>query len=485
MHVVQLLPAIIVIEIFPPDVSVPAHSCVLSAVSPNISSALSSTPVPPAGQSHLLEFRAVDACTLVNMVRLLYSGEMAGEGEEEKQEAILAAAKLGIHGLVEITKRDLNSRNEEGGGQHTDVGVQTEPLMPKESEVRLDRWRREVRDGTTTLWKEIPLDGQKDICTQTEALQVNTVPPTSSNPYPVASLKTIDLSALQGLGQTDSHLVPPQIPYVPISLIYQPDENETPHPSSDPAASIQDSTSAGYSSVAVVAPPNSSVPLSFLTFPNQVIPCAADPQSWWTGPSGADRDVVAGEEWEDEQLEQFQGNIPGFINHFLNPDQEESSHRRQAGRRRRARVRGVRGAGTGERRARRPRGRTGGRGRGGLTQTVDVQDVGVSKLQKLFLQRGGVRASRPGQGGGAVGRKLYLITRDFLKPTKSCRRRPRHSKEWEFSQTGDVLRLSGRGGGNNKQCGGRKTEQRVNQVSVFSLWHQQNVNGRVVVFVLI
>lgn len=392
------------------------------------------------------------------MVRLLYSGEMAGEGEKEKQEAISAAAKLGIQGLVEVTKKDLKSRNKEGRGLHRDVGVQTEPLIPEESEVRLGRWRREVKDGSTILWKEVPSDGQKNICTQTEELQINTTPPA----HPAASFKTIDVSAVQGLGQTASNL-PPQIPYVPISLVYQPDENETLNHSSDPAASMQDSTLAGSTSVAVVAPPYTSVPLSFHSFPNQATPCAADTQGWGTdGPPCPHRDVESGEEWENEQLKQFQGNIPGFISHFLNPDKEAS--RGRAGRRRGARVRGARSAGTGERRARRPQGRPRGRGRGGLTQMVDVQDVGVSKLQKLFLQRGGVRASKPGQGGGAVGRQLYLKTRELLKPAKSCQRRRRHCKEWEFSQSGDVLRLTE--GGDNKQSGGRNTQQQVNQARV-------------------
>lgn len=444
----------------------PAHSCVLSAVSPQISSALSSTPMPPAGQSRLLEFQAVGACTLLHMVRLLYSGEMAGEGEKEKQEAISAAAKLGIHGLVEVTKKDHKSRNEEGGGQHTEVGVQTEPHMPEESGVRRGRWRREVRDGSTLLWKEILSDDQKDTCTQTEELQINTALPT----HPTASLKTIDVSTLHGLGQTESHFVTPQIPYVPISLVYQSDENERAHPSSHPAASMQDSTSTGHTSVTVLAPPCSSVPPSFHPFPNQVTPCAADPQRWWTGPPGGDRDVVANEEWEDERLQQFQGNIPGFISYFLNPDREEGSRRGRAGRRQGARVRGARRTGTSERRARRPQSRTGGRRRGRLMQIVDVQDVGVSKVQKLFLQRGGLRASRPGQGGGTVGRKLYLKTRELLKPARSCQRRRRRGKEWEFSQSGDVLPFSEGGGGGgrggNKQCGERNTEQQFNQVSV-------------------
>lgn len=393
------------------------------------------------------------------MVRLLYSGEMAGEGEKEKQEAFSAAAKLGIQGLVEVTKKDLKRTYEEERGQHTEVGVQTEPLIPEEREGSRGRWRREVNEGSTILWKEISSVGQKDICTQTEDLQVNAAPPT----HP-ASFETIDVSAVQGFGQTASNLVPTQIPSVPISLVYQPDENGTPHPPCDPAASMQDSTLPGSTSVAAVASAYTSVPLSLNSFHNQATSCSADAQGWWTCPPAHDSDVLTGEESEDDQLKQFQGNIPGFISHFLNPDKEDGSCRGRAGRRRGARARGARRAGTGERRAGRPRGRPGGRGRGrgrgGLTQMVDVQDVGVSKLQKLFLQRGGVRACRPGQGGGAVGRKLYLKTRDLLKAAKSCPRRRRRCKEWEFSQSGDVLCFTA-GGGDNKQRTWRNAEQQV------------------------
>ncbi|XP_031158982.1 uncharacterized protein LOC116052423 isoform X2 [Sander lucioperca] len=431
-------------------ISVPAHSCILSAISPHISSALSSAPPPPAGQSRLLEFRALGACTLLHMVRLLYCGEMAGEGENEKQEAISAAAKLGIHGLVEVTKRDRKSRKEEGEGCHTEVGVQTEPLMPEENDGRLSRWRREVNDGSTFLWKETLSDGEKETWTQTEEQHVNTGPPS----HPAASFETIDMAALQSFGMTDSHLVPPEIPCIPISLVYPPDENQTHQPLSAFVDSMQESTAAEHTSVPVVAVPHAFVPPPLLPFTSQATSCGAASQSWW----GASRNVAAAEEWEDEQLEQFQGNIPGYISYFLKPDKEEGSCRGRARSRRGAGVGGARRAGTGERRARRPRARTAGRGRGGLTQTVDVQEVGVSRLQKLFLQRWGLRASMTGQGGGAAGRKLYLKTRELLKPAKGRRG---HGKVWEFSQSGDVPPYSE--GGGNTQRGRRSTTQQFNQ----------------------
>lgn len=454
---------IIIVGIFPPGVSVPAHSCILSAFSPHISSALSSTPMPPAGQSRLLEFQALDACALLRVVGLLYSGEMVGEGEKEKQEAISAAAKLGIHGLVEVTRGDRKKSHEDGEGQRAEVGVQTEPLLPEENEGRRGRWRREVRDGSTFLWKEILSVGEKDTWTQTEELQANTAAP----PHPAASFETIDMASLQSLAHTDHNLLPPQIPYIPISLVYPLDENQTHQPSAAPVDSLQEFTAAEHSSVTVMAPPHTSLPPSLPSFSSKATLCAADPQNWWTGPQGTARHVVSAEEWEDTRLEQFQGNIPGYINYFLNPDKEEDSCRGRArGRRRGAGVGGARRAGAGERRARRPRARTGGRGRrGGLTQTVDVQEVGVSKLQKLFLQRWGMRVSRTGQGGGAAGRKLYLKTREFLKPAKSCQRRRVRCKMWEFSQSRDVLPYS-EGGAGNTQHRPRNATQPFNQVRV-------------------
>ncbi|KAG7230352.1 hypothetical protein INR49_024456 [Caranx melampygus] len=374
------------------------------------------------GQSRLLDFRALGACTLLHMVRLLYSGEMAGEGEKEKEAAISAAAKLGIHGLVEVKKSDDKKQNEVGGGQHTEVGVQTEPLMLEQNGGR-----------------------------RTEELQVDTAPPTHS----AATFETIDITSLQGVVQTDTHLPPPQIPYVPVSLIYPPQEDQTPQPSSAPAASMHNATT----SVAVIAPPYTPVPPTQIPSSSHTALCATDPHNWWTGPQGAGVDVVEGEEWEGEQLELFQGNIPGFINYFLNPEKEEHSRRARPRRRRGAGVGAARRAGTGERRARRPRARTGGRGRGRLMQTVDVQDVGVSKVQKLFLQRWGRRSSMTGQGGGAAGRKLFLKTREFLKPTRSYQRRRKGNMAWEFSQSGDS-----KGGG--AQCGGGSTSQQIKQRSL-------------------
>ncbi|XP_075336616.1 uncharacterized protein LOC142397157 [Odontesthes bonariensis] len=259
------------------------------------------------------------------------------------------------------------------------------------------------------------------------------------------------MDAFQSIRQTDCHQ------FVPVTLIYQPNENQTPQPLPAASAPLQESTAAGSTSVDVVAPPFTIVhpPPSHLSNHNPSF--AANHQSCLAGSQGAGRDVTAAEEWEEERLEQFQDNIPGFISYFLNPENTDGTRRRRrAGTRQRAGVRGGRRSGTEEQRDRKPRGRTGGRGRGGFTQKVDVQEVGVSKLQKLFLHRWEMRTPRTGQGGGAVGRKLFLKSREVLKPTRTYQRRRGRGKEWEVSQSGDLLLCTG-GRGGNAQCERKNT----------------------------
>lgn len=318
----------------------------------------------------------------------MYSGEMVGEGEKEKQEAVSAAAKLGIHGLVEVTtKHGENS-------QWVEVGVQTEPLLEKEK--REEKQVGDVRDGSTIMWKERLSGGIKDMWTQTEQLQVNTMAPEST-------FETIDVACLQNLRHTDSSVIPQQIPFIPISLLYPPNENQIPQPSFAPVGSLQESAVAGPSSVVLDLPP------SFSSLFSRETASIAPPQSRRTSSQ-----VAAGNEWDDSSFEQFKGNISGYINDFLNPEKQEKQSLRGRPKGRRQKSEGTQRAGACKRRPRRPPARAAGSGRGGLTETVDVQEVGLSTLQKLLLQRSSTRSSRTGQGGGAAGRKLSLKTREKL-----------------------------------------------------------------------
>lgn len=354
----------------------------------------------------------------------MYSGEMVGEGEKEKQEAISAAARLGIHGLVEVTTENGEH------GQLVEVGVQTEPL---EKEQKEGKWVRAVKDGITILWKERLPGSVKDAWTQTEQLQVNTT-------APELPFETIDVACLQNLRHTDCSVIPPQIPLIPISLLYPPNENQIPQPSFAPMDSLQESPAAGPFSVVMDLPP------SFSSLFSQETASAVTPHT-----NGTASQVAAGNEWNDSGFEQFQGNISGYISNFLMPEKQQQKSHRGRPRGKRRDPRGALRANTGERRPRRPTGSTPGRGRGGFTVTLDLQEVGLGTVQKLFLQRWSARSSRAGQGGGAVGRRLYLKTREVLKLAKS-RRRGREKKRKSPPDKDDPrLREGGRAGGNKSK----------------------------------
>ncbi|KAK7919007.1 hypothetical protein WMY93_010291 [Mugilogobius chulae] len=371
---------------------------------PQFSTSLS--PVPNQGQKRLLEFGSLGSSTLLHLVRLLYSGEMFGEGEREKQEAVSAAAKLGIHGLVEISHINGEHRKARDGCLYSDVGVQTDLQTFEESQVRLGGWRREVKDGATLLWRErLPTCGT-EMATQTDV-------PHSSGPssQPPVTYETIDLNTLQTLGETE----PLHIPYVPMSVVY-PTENDY---------------SYGQSSVSTAIPSHavqcSSVQNNAYSYPSQAMPCVEETPHWRQDVRAAEE-----EEWPEEGFEQFEGNIPGFINYFLNPEHKEGSNRTRSRRRQGAGVGGVR-----QRGARgQPRGR---RGRGGLTETVAVQDVGVSKLSKMYLHRWGMYGKRTGQGGGAIGRKLYLKSRELVRSGKNTQGRKGRGTEWNLTQCMSIL----------------------------------------------
>ncbi|XP_057706477.1 uncharacterized protein LOC130924133 isoform X5 [Corythoichthys intestinalis] len=367
------------------SISVPAHSCVISAISPKLSAALSSSPTRQASYNHLVEFGTIGDSSLLHMVRLLYSGEMTGEGEHEKQEALSAAAKMGILGLVEVTPRVWQ------GTVGTEVGVQTDPVELREKDVAC--LRQEVIDSSTNLGKEMLSSCEKNIMTENEEMRVSS----ASSPQPVHAYNTIDMSQFQCLRQAENHNL-----YVPIPLVCTLDEAQNP----------QTSSTAGQ----VVTPS-----------------IAENSQNYFSSSSQAEFGVLEDEREVDEQLEQFRENIPGFINHFLNINPKEGAHGGQV----KGKPRGAGGARQRKRsgtRARRPRAC---RGKGGWMQKVDTQEVGVSKQHKSLLHRcGNATTMRTGQGGGTTGRKLYLKTRhalDFPWTRHKGRGRP---KKWDFSFSG-------------------------------------------------
>ncbi|CAL8355013.1 unnamed protein product [Merluccius merluccius] len=370
-------------------VSLPVHSCVISALSPQLSAALTSRPPAGTGGAHLLEFGALGAGTLLQVVGLLYSGEMAGEGEDARQRAVSAATELGIRGLVEVMV---------GGAEAPkDAGVQTDaPPPPPPPRQDRGRPRGMTQDDAPSLWGETP-GGHGDVRTQAGCVDRGGASP--------AAQQSVDLAG---------------IPYVPITLLTHPAEG---HPSS------------AHHPPSYLMPPGEGpapvfvLPLSYPTPLGEAPPThAAELQGSWAGWAEAPPG-------DGEIFEHFEGNIPGFISHFLNPGQAKPPRGRGCRGQRRGGGGGGGGGGgrprravTGERRARRAR--AAGRGRG-ATQPAAAVEMGLPAPPKSGLRRSwGTHISRVGQGGGAVGGMWFLSTRQQMK---LCLKRKGKNKVWEDS----------------------------------------------------
>ncbi|KAG5845424.1 hypothetical protein ANANG_G00138910, partial [Anguilla anguilla] len=105
-------------------VSIPAHSCILSALSPQFSHTLSTAPALSPGQKHLLEFQTVGPNALLKLVGFLYSGELQGVEETERQEVMSAVRQLGIGVLVEVV--DVGAAAEQMRRRDREEGMEEE-----------------------------------------------------------------------------------------------------------------------------------------------------------------------------------------------------------------------------------------------------------------------------------------------------------------------------------------------------------------------
>ncbi|XP_053735509.1 uncharacterized protein LOC128767455 [Synchiropus splendidus] len=352
---------------------VPAHSLVLSSLLTSLSHQLP----PPTGQSSVLQLRTLNASTLLQIVRLLYTGKMTGEGEKEKQEAISAAVNMGIDGLVEVPWE-----GDERGCQRTDVGVQTESGVPVEEE-GINMCRNEQDGCDSSMGKEA--------WTQTEEAQGH------------ADLPLLSMS----LTQRDDLLLPALLPNFPLPYTQDGVQNHlTPTVAYNSAMDTMGCTHSSYDST------------FHALLCEDTPPCA--------GAQTCIPSTATCSEWEAEQLKHFQDNIPGFISSFLSPKMVEKERR---GRRRRRRPGTGRGSGWTPK---------AGRTHGYLTQIVDVQNVGVSRKHLKFQQRWGLSVSSRGLGGGTAGRKMHLTTREQLNLAKTCQRRRVFRKVWEFDCDGQI-----------------------------------------------
>ncbi|XP_041639967.1 BTB/POZ domain-containing protein 18-like isoform X2 [Cheilinus undulatus] len=165
-------------------ISVPAHSCILAALSPYLSRKLSASASPPSGQKHQLQLQALKAQTLLKLVGLLYSGELEVERSEEKNDILSAACQFGITNLVgdqkdtEAMEKEPQDEGlhccrdiEEGGCERNkirkmqDAQVQSDISMGRTEET-LTEERSCVSVGTQTVVTDEQADSSFSFSTQ-------------------------------------------------------------------------------------------------------------------------------------------------------------------------------------------------------------------------------------------------------------------------------------------------------------------------------
>jgi len=117
-------------------VCVPAHSCVLAALSPIFSRILSTSSAPHAGQNRLLSLEAVGSHALLKLVGFLYSGEMEIESRSEHEEVMAAAHRLGLRNLFAKKRVWVDRGVVDVGSCCKETGVRTEDsVKSQESEI--------------------------------------------------------------------------------------------------------------------------------------------------------------------------------------------------------------------------------------------------------------------------------------------------------------------------------------------------------------
>ncbi|KAG1962532.1 uncharacterized protein LOC120460801 isoform X1 [Pimephales promelas] len=336
-------------------VSVPVHSCVLSAFSPKLCGTLSAMPSPLNGQRRLIEVQAVEACTLLSLVSLLYSGQF----KEDKEEVLLAACKLGINIPQREAKRLATEKNTqtEWMKEVAERECQTEsvPTLPSEY--------RNHKETIATVIGPSSCISDQGLCTYTDGSDITlaTLNNGQGNPENIPSFQVMD--------------VVPETPMYPSV--------------SGPACLPQ----------VFVCPPAASYqqpPTPLPTHPHLSHSTCVEQLA------NQDRvtlgSILEGDECVLEAFAQFENNIPGFINHFLDTNSMQAVGQREQSQR------GTRGYIKTEGRARRER-------RAGLSEGFALKGevLNICKREQNMNRFGRVPTSAwMGQGGGRVGRKLNL-----------------------------------------------------------------------------
>lgn len=252
----------------------PTHSCILAALSPSLSQRLSASPSPPPGQKRHLELRAVKAQTLLQLVGLLYSGEVEVKGHAEQNDVLSAARQFGIPDLVEGRR---------------DVGREDGEPQKRSSESCTGRnKRRKMQDAQV----QAEMAGRRAAgCPLGKMSSVSTGTQTVSDGEKTAGI------SLSRLGQTDS---PDRRPNFSVTL--QPQNITLEIPSISGGAPSDKESSLDRSSDSVTSPTTTSaLPNNVMAFPVPVSEdCPAPPDLRSSQQSSACGDG-SGTGLEDEQ----------------------------------------------------------------------------------------------------------------------------------------------------------------------------------------
>ncbi|ROL47157.1 BTB/POZ domain-containing protein 18 [Anabarilius grahami] len=345
-------------------VSVPVHSCVLSAFSPWLCETLSAMPSPRNGQRRLIEVQAVEACTLLSLVSLLYSGQF----NEDKEEVLLAACKLGINIPQRKAKRSATEQNTqtERSKEVAERECQTESVQTLPSECQNPKETIETVIGPPS-WRS-----DQGLCTYADGSDITlaTLQNVQGNPENMPSFQVMDVVPETAMYPTVSG--PACLPQVYVC---------------PPAASYQ----------------QAPTPLPTLPLPSH---------STYVEPlANQDQARLGGEECVLEAFAEFENNIPGFINYFLDTNISQGAGQREQGQR------GTRGDIKTVGRARRRR-------RVGLSEGFALKGevLNICKREQNMNRCGRVvRSAWMGQGGGRVGR--VLDTRQVFKNQERLKRR--------------------------------------------------------------
>ncbi|XP_067313349.1 uncharacterized protein [Pseudorasbora parva] len=183
-------------------VSVPMHSCVLSAFSPWLCGTLSALPSPQNGQRRMIEVQAVEACTLLSLVSLLYSGQF----KEDKEEVLLAACKLGIN----IPQREAKRLATEQTTQTEWTKEVAERECQTESDLTFPSESQTPKETSETETDPLSWKSDQGLCTYTNGsdIPLATLQNGQGNPENMPSFQVMDVVPETTMYPTDTDLPP-------------------------------------------------------------------------------------------------------------------------------------------------------------------------------------------------------------------------------------------------------------------------------------